>query len=82
MELTLIPKTRAGKNKLANVRFADPQWDGRWEIIGTVDGVRFALGKRGPWHLVEPLCNDEVRGYNARWVHATDDDNFTMQPNA
>lgn len=81
MEIRLEPKTRAGRNKLATVQFADPHWDGRWVITLTQDSVNFAPGKRGPWHLIEPLCDDEVRGYNARWVHATNDDNFTMQPN-
>ena len=82
MELTMIPKTRAGRNKLECVKFADPHWNNRWVITDTRDSVNFALGKRGPWHLIEPLCDDEVRGYSARWVHATDDDNFTVQPNA
>lgn len=82
MEITLEPKTRAGKNKIANVRFANPRWDGRWQIVGTAPGVLFQRGKRGPWHLIEPMCDDEVRGYHARWVHATDDENFILRPNA
>lgn len=81
MEIRLEPKTRAGRNKIANVQFADPDWNGTWAITHTQDSVKFAPGKRGPWHLIEPLCDDEVRGYSARWVHATDDDNFTVQPN-
>jgi len=81
MEIRLEPKTRAGRNKIANVQFADPDWDGRWVVTQTQGAVNFAPGKRGPWYLIEPLCRNYVRGYSLRWVHATDDDDFTLQPN-
>ena len=82
MELTLIPKTRHGKNRLATIHSAEGEWDGRWVVVDTQDSVRFAPGKRGPWHRVEPRVHFQRRDSHARWVHATDDDNFTMQPNA
>ena len=80
MELTLIPKTRAGRNKLANLQLASRDWNGRWVVDRKQDAVNFAPGKRGPWLLVEPTFG--VRGQRACWVHATDDENFTVQPNA
>ena len=82
MECTLEPKTRHGKNRLTKIKTVDPLWGGRWQVISTADQVNFAKGKRGPWHLVEPLFESRRRQSFARWVHATDDDNFTLRSNA
>ena len=80
MHVTLEPKTRAGKNKLASDRtFAVGEWDGTYRVKETRDHVNFAAGKRGPWHMLVPACDLTVEIW--RWVHATDDDNFTMRPN-
>ena len=78
MKIRLEPKTRTGHNKIAYIQFADPNWDGSWAVTRTRDSVRFTLGKSGPWYLIEPLCDKEIRDYNIRWVHATDDDDFTV----
>lgn len=81
MEITLIPKTRAGKNKLADdSRHAIGTWHGTYRVVETRDNVQFASGIRGPWHLLTPTCELDIPAL-WRWVHGTRDDNFTVQPN-
>lgn len=81
MQVTLEPKTRAGQNKLANDRSrAVGAWDGTYNVVQTSDHVQFAAGKRGPWYLLTPTCDMDV-AVLWRWVHGTDDDDFTLQPN-
>ena len=81
MEVTLEPKTRHGKNRLAEIRFVDPYWHGRWQIVSVAERVSFAPGKRGPWYLLVPLCSEGPFNYMQRWVHASDDTNFNLRPN-
>ena len=82
MEITLVPKTRAGKNKLADDgRHAVGEWAGTYRVVETRDHVQFAAGRRGPWLLLTPTCELDI-AMLWRWVHGTNDGNFTVQPNA
>jgi len=79
--VVLEPKTRHGKYKLiqSRMRAVEP-WDGTiWRVIETRDRVKFAPGKRGPWHLIQPPVKTDTRFQ--RWVHAVDDPNFILRPN-
>ena len=82
MQVTLEPKTRHGKNKIAEVKSVDPLWDGRWQAVSTADRVNFAPGKRGPWFLLVPVCTHGPFEFMRRWVHSTNDENFILRPNA
>lgn len=65
MEIKLIPKTAKAKQRIK--AHGDT---GR--VIQTVDKVQFD-SKKGPWLLVE--AGDPT----SRWVHATQDANFTVE---
>ena len=74
--LTLVAKTRQGENRINTVRRNTSKWDGRWNILDTQDQVAFAKGRRGPWYRIQPTADE--RGVYTRWVHASGDDNFTV----
>jgi hypothetical protein len=82
MELTLQATTRKGKNVLARARTKNAAWGGLWRVLSEADRVHFAAGKRGPWYLVQPVFADIGARDLCRWVHATQDDDFIVQPNA
>jgi len=81
MEVTLEPKTRNGKNRLARVVIALPAWDGTWRVVRSCDRVTFALHRDGPWHLLEPVADAPFLERFWRWVSATDDENFILRSN-
>lgn len=81
MEVTLEPKTRNGKNRLAAIRSVDKSWWGMWHVVRSCDRVNFAPGKSGPWHLIEPICAAPDPFRFRRWVSESDDDHFTVRPN-
>jgi hypothetical protein len=79
MQLVLIEdKTHTGKNKLAKTRQGLPNWDGKtWRVTDEREYVGAKPGA-GPWLLIEPVTTDVNADWFARWVHKTDDDNFTV----
>ena len=69
--LRLKGKTNKGKNKINEA--GKP---GRWVLIEQRDSVGFS-DREGPWLHVYPDNNENVS--KSRWVHATDDRDFTVE---
>lgn len=64
--VTLTPKTRKGRNVISR--------DGSlFTFIKQADRVQFDP-RPGPWLLFQPVN----RPQNGRWVHQTDDTDFTI----
>lgn len=62
----LTPKTRKGRNVVSR--------DGNlFRVVGQRDQVQFST-QAGPWLHVEPIN----RPWMGRWVHSTDDKDFTF----
>lgn len=79
MEVSLIAKSRKGKNRLAELKAADASFDGSWKVMETRDAVQFVAGKRGPWHMIKPNHVDETIAEKfMRWVHESDDEHFSL----
>lgn len=64
----LTPKTRKGQN-------VTRQNGETWEVVKVQDSILFST-QPGPWLFVKPTVGD-LR--NTRWVHGTDDPNFTVE---
>jgi hypothetical protein len=82
MTVTLTPTTRRGKNRIARVADALPEWNRTWRIVRSCDRVNFARGEPGPWHLLEPVTDAADAHRFWFWCSATGDRNFVLQPNA
>jgi hypothetical protein len=80
-QVVLEAKTHAGKNKLAKTADASIKWDGNWNVAEERSRVLFS-SKPGPWFLLTPAKEDGIIAVRlSRWVHATDDANFTVRSN-
>jgi len=68
--MKLVPKTRKGKNKIAEAG------TDRWHVVGTADSVQ-CLGNR-PGLLIRPTLEHQPQPDKRRWILAQNDPDFEL----
>ena len=73
MKIKLKSKTRKGEQRLKNANTEN------WIVVKTMDRVAFS-GMQGPWFLVRPDIDDQVRSeVLSRWIHFRSDNDFEIE---
>jgi len=76
--ISLKPVTAKAKNRIKEARSRLASWDGStWCVLQSQDRVLFSQGS-GPWLLVEPYADRNEKGDFSRWIHGSDDKDFTI----
>ena len=82
--VVLEGRTQRARNRLNEARWDMLKWNGqwttRWRVLEKRDTIQ-ADPRKGPFLLVTPE-GDTDDSKHSRWVHATDDKNFKVCPNA